>query len=31
MLVGQFSFVEWTLNGHLRRVSYTGLRDDKKA
>ena len=30
-LVGQFSFVEWTPDGHLRHVGYVGLREDKKA
>jgi bifunctional non-homologous end joining protein LigD len=31
VLVGQFEFVEWTPDGHLRHSRYTGLRDEKKA
>ena len=31
LLVGQFEFVEWTPEGHLRHTRFTGLRDDKKA
>jgi bifunctional non-homologous end joining protein LigD len=30
-LVGQFEFVEWTSDGHLRHSKFVGLRDDKKA
>ena len=30
-LVGQFEFVEWTSDGHLRHCNFVGLRDDKKA
>jgi bifunctional non-homologous end joining protein LigD len=30
-LVGQFEFVEWTPDGHLRHSRYMGIRDDKKA
>jgi ATP-dependent DNA ligase len=29
-LVGQFEFVEWTLDNHLRHSKFIGLRDDKK-
>jgi bifunctional non-homologous end joining protein LigD len=29
-LVGQFQFVEWTPDGHLRHARYMGLRDDKE-
>jgi DNA ligase D-like protein (predicted ligase) len=29
--VGQFEFVEWTPDNHLRHTSFVGLRDDKKA
>jgi len=29
-LVGQFEFVEWTPDGHLRHSCYMGLREDKK-
>jgi DNA ligase D-like protein (predicted ligase) len=28
-LVGQFEFVEWTGDGHLRHTRFVGLRDDK--
>lgn len=28
-LVGQFEFVEWTPDGHLRHSRFVGLRDDK--
>jgi bifunctional non-homologous end joining protein LigD len=31
VLVGQFEFVEWTPDGHLRHSRFLGLRDDKKA
>ena len=31
LLVGQFEFVEWTANGHLRHSRFIGLRDDKNA
>jgi ATP-dependent DNA ligase len=30
-LVGQFEFVEWTSENHLRHTKFIGLRDDKKA
>jgi bifunctional non-homologous end joining protein LigD len=30
-LVGQFEFVEWTEEPHLRYSRFTGLREDKKA
>jgi bifunctional non-homologous end joining protein LigD len=29
-LVGEFEFVEWTQDGHLRHSRYMGLREDKK-
>jgi hypothetical protein len=29
VLVGQFEFVEWTADGHLRHSRFMGLRDDK--
>jgi len=29
VLVGQFEFVEWTPDGHLRHSRYMGLRADK--
>lgn len=29
-LIGQFEFVEWTPDGHLRHSRFVGLRDDKK-
>ena len=29
-LVGQFEFVEWTPDGHLRHSRYLGLREDKQ-
>jgi bifunctional non-homologous end joining protein LigD len=28
--VGQFEFVEWTPEGHLRHSRFMGLREDKK-
>jgi bifunctional non-homologous end joining protein LigD len=31
MLVGQFEFVEWTPDNHLRHTRFIGLRDDKPA
>jgi bifunctional non-homologous end joining protein LigD len=31
VLVGQFEFVEWTLDNHLRHTRFVGLRDDKSA
>ena len=31
VLVGQFEFVEWTDDGHLRHSRFVGLRSDKKA
>ena len=30
-LVGQFEFVEWTGDNHLRHSKFIGLRTDKKA
>ena len=30
-LVGQFEYVEWTPDNHLRHSRFIGLRDDKKA
>jgi bifunctional non-homologous end joining protein LigD len=30
-LVGQFEFVEWTPDGHLRHARFIGLREDKRA
>ena len=30
-LVGQFEFVEWTPDGHLRHSRFIGLREDKRA
>jgi bifunctional non-homologous end joining protein LigD len=30
VLVGQFEFVEWTTDGHLRHSRFMGLRDDKE-
>jgi ATP-dependent DNA ligase len=29
VLVGQFEFVEWTLDNHLRHSTFIGLRDDR--
>lgn len=31
VLVGQFEFVEWTPDNHLRHSKFVGLREDKKA
>ena len=31
MLVGQFEFVEWTSDSHLRHSRFVALREDKKA
>ena len=31
VLVGQFEFVEWTPDHHLRHTRFVGLREDKKA
>jgi ATP-dependent DNA ligase len=31
ILVGQFEFVEWTEDSHLRHSRFVGLRDDKNA
>jgi len=31
VLMGQFEFVEWTPDGHLRHSRFMGLRDDKEA
>jgi len=30
-LVGQFEFLEWTPENHLRHTRFVGLRDDKTA
>ena len=30
-LVGQFEFLEWTPDNHLRHSKFVGLREDKKA
>jgi bifunctional non-homologous end joining protein LigD len=30
-LVGQFEFVEWTSDNHLRHSRFMGLREDKSA
>jgi DNA ligase D-like protein (predicted ligase) len=30
VLVGQFEFLEWTADGHLRHTKFIALRDDKK-
>jgi bifunctional non-homologous end joining protein LigD len=30
-LVGQFEFLEWTGDIHLRHSKFVGLREDKKA
>jgi bifunctional non-homologous end joining protein LigD len=31
LLVGQFKFLEWTCDKHLRHSKFVGLREDKKA
>lgn len=31
VLVGQFEFLEWTEDGHLRHTKFAGLREDKPA
>ena len=31
VLVGQFEFLEWTADNHLRHSKFIGLREDKKA
>jgi ATP-dependent DNA ligase len=31
LLVGQFEFVEWTSDNHLRHSSFIALREDKNA
>jgi bifunctional non-homologous end joining protein LigD len=31
VLVGQFEFLEWTQDDHLRHSRFVGLREDKKA
>jgi ATP-dependent DNA ligase len=31
VLVGQFEFVEWTGENHLRQTRFIALREDKKA
>jgi ATP-dependent DNA ligase len=30
-LVGQFEFLEWTGDNHLRHTRFVGLREDKRA
>jgi len=31
VLVGQFEFLEWTSDDHLRHSKFVGLREDKRA
>ncbi len=31
VLVGEFEFLEWTVDNHLRHTNFVALRDDKKA
>jgi len=31
LFVGQFEFLEWTADNHLRHSRFVGLREDKKA
>ena len=31
VLVGQFEFLEWTADQHLRHVKFVALRDDRRA
>ena len=31
VLVGQFEFLDWTADNHLRHSKFVGLRGDKKA
>jgi ATP-dependent DNA ligase len=31
VLVGQFEFLEWTADNHLRHSKFVGLREDKGA
>ena len=31
VLVGQFEFLEWTADNHLRHSRFVGLREDKRA
>jgi ATP-dependent DNA ligase len=31
VLVGQFEFVEWTPDKHLRHARFIGLREDRRA
>jgi bifunctional non-homologous end joining protein LigD len=31
VLVGQFEFLEWTVDNHLRHSKFVGLREDKQA
>jgi bifunctional non-homologous end joining protein LigD len=31
LLVGQFEFLEWTGENHLRHTRFMGLREDKRA
>jgi bifunctional non-homologous end joining protein LigD len=31
VLVGEFEFVEWTPDSHLRHSKFIGLREDKRA
>jgi bifunctional non-homologous end joining protein LigD len=30
VLVGQFEFLEWTADNHLRHAKFVGLRDDRR-
>jgi bifunctional non-homologous end joining protein LigD len=30
-MVGQFEFVEWTADNHLRHTKFIAVRDDKRA
>jgi bifunctional non-homologous end joining protein LigD len=30
VLVGQFEFLEWTADNHLRHSKFVGLREDKQ-
>jgi ATP-dependent DNA ligase len=30
-LVGQFEFLEWTADNHLRHSKFVGMREDKRA
>jgi bifunctional non-homologous end joining protein LigD len=30
LFVGQFEFLEWTADNHLRHAKFVGLRDDRR-